>query len=182
MKAFLYYILAFIVFALCGICADQWRREFKLNRRIDELTAMLVAENKLRIEFEEKAFRFEKEIARISHLRAETEAALLDATEKIMLMTEDQSARGYSIALWMNEATLVKSELAAYKQLAGKGTDAIKDRNTEVSVQNEAIEKANASLRQLVSERDELIGKLNARTKEFNELVDKYNKLAKERS
>ena len=182
MKTFLYWLLVLIVLGLCGVCADQWRREFKLHRRIDELTEMLIAENKLRIEFEEKAQRFEQEISRISHLRTEIEAALLDATEKVQMLTEDQKGRGYSLALWMKEATLLKSEVDAFKQLAGKGTDAIKDRNTEVSAQNEAIEKANANLRLLVGERDDLINKLNARTKEFNELVEKYNKLAKERS
>lgn len=181
MKAFLFFLLALIVLGLCGICVVQWQREFVLNARIDEITAQLIAENKLRIQFEEKAMRYEQEIARISTLRAETEAALLDATEQVQLLTADQSARGFSIAVLMNETVAAKSELAAYQQLAGKGTEAIKDRNTEVSAQNAAIEKANAALKQLASERDSAITKLNARTQEFNELVEKYNKLAKER-
>lgn len=181
MKALLYSLLAIIVLGLCGVCVVQWQREFLLNAKIKELTDQLIAENKLRIEFEEKAFRFEQEIARITQLRNETEAALLEATEQVKLLTEDQTARGYSIAVLMNEAMSTAHELAAYKQLAEKGGDALKDRNTEVSEQNSAIEKANASLRQLVSERDDLINKLNARTREFNELVEKYNKLAKER-
>ena len=36
-------------------------------------------------------------------------------------------------------------------------------------------------LKQVAAERDAAIEKLNARTKEFNELVEKYNKLAKSR-
>jgi len=181
MKAILYSLLAIIVLGLCGVCGVQWQREFLLNAKIKELTDQLIAENKLRIEFEEKAFRFEQEIARITQLRNETEAALLEATEQVKLLTEDQTARGYSIAVLMREVVMTSRELDSYKQQAGKGTDALKDRNTEVTAQNAAIEKANASMRQLASERDDLIDKLNTRTREFNELVEKYNKLAKER-
>lgn len=180
MKVFLFSLLAVLTLGLCGICLIQWQREFILNATIDELIHQLIAENKIRIEFEEKAFRFEQEITRLTNLRAETERALLDATEKLQQITVDQSARGFSIALLMNEAMAAATELSAYKQLAGKGTDAVKDRNNVVTAQNAAIEKANAALKQLSGERNDLILKLNARTQEFNELVEKYNKLGKQ--
>lgn len=181
MKRFLFILLGFITLGLCGVCVVQWQREFLLNARIDEITQQLIAENKLRIEFEEKAMRFEQEIARLTTLRAETEAALLDATEQVQLLNDDQRARGYSIAVLMNETVKATAELDAYKQLAGEGTDALKGRNSEVTAQNAAIEKANANIKQLVEERDSAITKLNARVQEYNELVEKYNKLAKER-
>jgi hypothetical protein len=57
----------------------------------------------------------------------------------------------------------------------------LKDHNAAVTAQNSAIEKQNALLKQLANERDTAIEKLNARTREFNELVEKYNKLGKER-
>lgn len=179
MKAFLFSLLTLIVLGLCGICAVQWQREFVLNARIDDLTAQLIAENELRIEAEEKGQRLEQEIARLTTLRNETEAALLDATEQVQLLTVDQTSRGFSLALWMNDARTAKAELAAYKKLAGAGTDALKDRNSEVSAQNSAIEQANATLKQLTAERDSAITKLNDQVKEYNQLVEKYNKLAK---
>lgn len=179
MKAFLITLLGVLTLGLCGICLVQWQREFILNAKIDELIHQLIAENKIRLEFEEKAFRFEQEIARLTTLRAETEAALLDATEKLQQQTLDQSARGFSIAVLMNEVMVATTELSAYKQLAGKGTDAVKDRNQIVGAQNAAIEKANTTIKHLATERDEVIVKLNARTQEFNELVEKYNKLSK---
>jgi uncharacterized protein YdcH (DUF465 family) len=43
------------------------------------------------------------------------------------------------------------------------------------------MEKQNELLKQLVQERNDAIAKLNARTREFNELVEKYNKLTKSR-
>ena len=63
----------------------------------------------------------------------------------------------------------------------GKGTEALKDHNTAVTAQNATIAKQNDLLKQLAAERNTAIEKLNARTKEFNELVEKYNKLAKSR-
>ncbi len=181
MKRFLIVLLIMISLGLCGLCTLQWLREFALRARIEEITQQLIAENKLRIEFEEKSIRFEEEIKRITQLRAETEAALLVATEEVQQRTADQTARGYSIAVLMNELIAKGSALGSASQLAAKTTDAIKDRNAEVTAQNAAIEKANAQLKQLASERDAAILQLNARTKEFNELVEKYNQLAKQR-
>ncbi|MDZ4288464.1 MAG: hypothetical protein U0984_10930 [Prosthecobacter sp.] len=180
MKLFLTLLLVFIALGLCGICVVQWRREAQLNAVIEERTRQLIAENKLRQEWEEKANRFEKEIARLTILRAETEAALLAATEEIQHRTADQSARGFSISVLMNELIAHGGELKSYKQLAGQGTDALKQRNDEIAAQNAAIEKQNAQLKQLLTERDSAITQLNTRTREFNELVEKYNKLSKQ--
>jgi chromosome segregation ATPase len=180
MKRVLIILLVLISLGLCAISVEQWRREARLNAIITERTRQLEEEHKKRIEFEEKADRFEKEIQRLTVLRAETEAALLEATEELRDRIADQSARGQSIAVLMNEVITSQSELAAYKDLAGAGTDAIKERNAAVAAQNAAIEKQNAQLKQLAAERDNAINQLNARTREFNELVERYNKLAKQ--
>lgn len=179
MKLFLTLLLVLITFGLCGICVVQWKREAQLNALVEERTRQLIAENKLRIDTEEKAARFEKEIARLTILRAETENALLAATEEIQQRTADQSARGFSISVLMNELIAHGGELTSYKQLAGQGSDALKGRNEEVAAQNAAIEKQNALLKQLLTERDNAITQLNTRTREFNDLVEKYNKLSK---
>jgi hypothetical protein len=181
MKAFLVILLILISLGLCVVSGVQWTREARLNRIIEERTRQLVEENKQRTEFEEKADRYEKEIARVTALRGETEAALLAATEEIQQRTADQAARGFSISVLMNEIIAHGGELSTYKQMAGKGTDVLKQRNEEIAAQNAAIEKQNAQLKQLAAERDDAITQLNARTREFNELVEKYNKLAKER-
>jgi uncharacterized coiled-coil DUF342 family protein len=78
-----------------------------------------------------------------------------------------------------SEQLRAAAELAALRDLAGQGAEAVRDRNNLVSEQNSAIEKANAELRRLAGERDDAIRRLNDRTREFNELVEKYNELAK---
>ena len=78
-----------------------------------------------------------------------------------------------------NEHLRAAAETAALRDLAGQGAEAARARNSLVSEQNNAIEKANTLLRQLAGERDTAIRDLNNRTREFNELVEKYNELAK---
>ncbi|MCX6855797.1 MAG: hypothetical protein NTV80_12930 [Verrucomicrobia bacterium] len=179
MKRFLLALIVLFSLGLCVVCVLQWQREALLRERIVDLVKQLEAENKLRFVAEQKVHEYGQEIERLEGLRAEIESKLLDATEDLRDRTVDQTARGYSIAVIMNEALRASSDLEAYQQLAGKGTDALKKRNSEVNAQNEAIEKANAAIKQLASERDEAITKLNARIQEFNELAEKYNKLSK---
>lgn len=176
MKRALITLLVLISLALCGICVFQWQREFRLRATIEKLSNLLIAENKARVAAEEKVEQYGREIERLNTLRQEIEVRLLDATERIQLLTDDQSARGYSIAVLMNEAIRAGNELESYKRLAGQGSDALKKHNDTVAAQNSAIEKANAQLKQLVKERDDAITQLNARTQEYNELVQKYNK------
>ncbi|HCN77639.1 MAG TPA: hypothetical protein DIT13_10660 [Verrucomicrobiales bacterium] len=179
MKRFLLSLLVLITLGLCAVCALQWQREHRLRARISDLTRQLAEENKRRVEFEEKAMRYEQEIARVTTLRAQTEAALLEATETLQQTASDQMARGHSIAVLSSELLRARAESAALRELASQGTSAIQQRNETVAGQNAAIEKANARLRELAKERDDAIQQLNARTREFNALVEKYNALAK---
>lgn len=181
MKRVLLALLVLISLSLCGICVVQWQREARLRARITDLVKQLEAENKLRVQAEQKVEEYGREIERLNSLRAEIESKLLTTTEELRDRTADQTARGFSIAVIMNETIRTSSELEAIEKLAGKGTEAIKQRNAEVTAQNAAIEKANVQIKQLVSERDEAITKLNARILEFNELTEKYNKLGKSR-
>lgn len=176
MKRVLITLLALIALGLCAICIRQWKLEHDLRFNIAELRALLIAENKKRVEAEEKVEQYGLEIERLNGLRKDIEARLLETTEEMELRTHDQGSRGYSIAVLMNETIRSTNDLEAYKRLAGQGSDALKKHNDTVAAQNSAIEKANAQMRQLVRERDEAIEKLNARTQEFNELVQKYIK------
>lgn len=176
MKRFLLLLLVLISLGLCGVSLLQWQRESKMLARITDLVNDLEAENKKRVQAEQKVHEYGQEIERLEGLREEIESRLLSMTEELRDRTLDQSARGFSIAVIMNEAIRTGSELAALKQVAGQGTEAIQKRNAEVTAQNAAIEKANQQIQQLLNERDDAIQKLNTRTREFNELVEKYNK------
>jgi chromosome segregation ATPase len=179
MKRLLNTLLVIISLGLCAVCLVQWQRETRLRGHIGDLVKRLEAENGLRIDAERKVRLYEKEIARLTELRAEVEAKLLEVTREYNDLSKDSVARGITIAIYMRELMQLQRGLEATQLAFGKGSEAIKNHNSVVASQNSAMEKQNELLKQLVEERNDAISKLNARTREFNELVEKYNKLAK---
>lgn len=179
MKKTLTVLLLLSALALCGLSVVQWLREAELRAEIQSLTLQLQAETQLRIETQEKAAAFELEIARLTQLRADTEAKLLAVTEELTLTQTDQLQRGVSIALLANEYAQARSQAQLAEQRLAETTAAIANRNEDVTGQNTAITTANERLKKLTAERDNAIAELNARTKAFNDLVTKYNKLVK---
>jgi chromosome segregation ATPase len=179
LKKTLTILLLLAALALCGLSVVQWLREAELRAEIQSLTLQLQAETQLRIETQEKAAAFELEIARLTQLRADTEAKLLAVTEELTLTQTDQLQRGVSIALLANEVAQARSQAQLAEQRLAETTAAIANRNEDVTGQNTAITTANERLKKLTAERDTAIAELNARTKAFNDLVTKYNKLVK---
>ena len=179
MKKTLTVLLLVSALALCGLSVVQWLREAELRAEFQALTLQLQAETLLRIETQEKAAAFELEIARLTQLRADTEAKLLAVTEELTLTQTDQLQRGVSIALLANAFAQARSQAQLAEQRLAETTAAIANRNEDVTGQNTAITTANERLKKLTAERDTAIAELNARTKAFNDLVTKYNKLAK---
>lgn len=181
MKRLLNTLLVIVSLGLCAVCVVQWVREDRLRGHLLDLTKQLEAENTARVEAERKAAEYEKEIERLTILRAEVEAKLLTATEELNAMGADSVARGLTLAFFLKDLVETQAKLAAVEATLAQGTEALKDHNTSVTAQNTTIQKQNDLLKQLVSERDSAIEKLNTRTRELNELVEKYNKLAKSR-
>lgn len=178
-KKALTFSLLLAALALCGVSVAQWLREAAFREEIASLTANLQAENALRVAAEEKAAAFEQEIARLTQLRADTEARLLEVTDELTQTQADQLHRGLSIAVLASELTQSRSRAALAEKRLAEAAAAMAERGTGVDAQNEAITTANARLKALTAERDQAIAELNARSKAYNELVTKYNKLVK---
>jgi chromosome segregation ATPase len=172
-------LLLLAALALCGVSVAQWLREAEFRGEIASLTSQLQAENQLRVETEEKAAAFELEIARLSQLRADTEARLHEVTDELTLTRTDQLQRGVSIAILSSELAQSRAKAEAAEKRLAETAAAIAGRNTDVAGQNSAITTANERLKQLAAERDKAIAELNARTQAYNDLVARYNKIAK---
>ncbi|MBL9116715.1 MAG: hypothetical protein JNJ83_17035 [Verrucomicrobiaceae bacterium] len=179
MKSLLQGLLVIISLGLCAVCVVQWTLEAKLRDHITGLNKQLVSENDARIEAERKNAEYVREIERLETLRAEANARLNEALEELSLGVCVEYGHRYALALAEGDLAAAKSETAAALKQLGSEVGNIKDFNANVQAQNEAIEKQNALLKKLAAERDDAISKLNARTKEFNELADKYNKLVR---
>ncbi|MGV3662822.1 MAG: hypothetical protein ACO1TE_21740 [Prosthecobacter sp.] len=181
MKRLLIFLLVLVSLGLCAVSVEQWRREARLRAAIEDLIKKLQAENLAKVEALRKVREYEREIERINALRAEVEAKLVEITREFNDLTTDNVARGITIAIYMLELNHSQLGHEAARIALGQGTNAIQDRNAQVAGQNDTIQKQNVMLRELAQERDSAISKLNARTRELNEVVEKYNKLAKER-
>ncbi len=181
MKRLLITLLILISLGLCAVCVVQWQREDRYRGHIADLVKRLEAENRAKVEALRKVREYEKEIARLTEIRAEVEAKLVEVTRDYNDLSADSVARGITIAIYMREFMQAQAGFEAAQLALGQGGEAIKERNTAVTEQNDAIARQNELLKQVAGERDDAIAKLNARTREFNELVEKYNKLAKER-
>ncbi len=181
MKRLLTTLLVLITLGLCVVCVVQWQREARLRGHIQDLVQRLEAENTARIEAERKVKEYEQEIERLTELRAEVEAKLVEVTRDYNDLSADSVARGLTLAIYMRELVQTQARLAAAQSALGQGGVVMKEHHAAVTAQNRAIEKQNELLQQLARERDAAIEKLNVRTREFNELVEKYHKLSKPR-
>ena len=152
MKRLLTTLLVVIALGLCAVCIVQWQREARLRGHITELVKRLEAENALRIKAERKVREYEKEIARLTELRAEVEAKLVEVTREYNDLSRDSVARGITIAVYMRELMQTQANFATAQSALGQGSNVMKEHNAAVTAQNSAIEKQNELLKQLARE------------------------------
>lgn len=138
-------LLMISVVALSALCVAQWVREADVRGRLRE--AQQQHGEAVAALAGEKGRREtqEREVVRLTKLQQETAEALRLAEAKT-------------------------AELAAQPAV---DPAAVAQRNAEVTAQNEAMARQNDQLKKLTAERDDLVRRLNERTKEWNELVRK---------
>jgi len=135
-------LLLGVTLALCGLCIAQWFRESTLRHRLDDARTQITAEVAAHHETTKKLSALENEIARISQLRADTEAKLLEVTDAL---TDAQSRLTQTAA-------------------------AVADHNDLVQAHNDALTEANQRLQRVTAERDHALQELNQRTRAYNDL------------
>jgi|GEM_PF-492908 chromosome segregation ATPase len=179
MKRLLVILVLASLCALSMLCVAQWRREFVLRSQIAELMQRWTQENRARVEAEQTVAQYAREIERLTALRNQLEEQMLRLTEEVDGRRADQSARGFSIAVLMNE--LIAQQVRAGE--LGRRLDSAMQRLQQLQNQAQSVaqkggsslRQANDSLRQLAAQRDEAIAKLNERTRQYNDLVRRYN-------
>jgi hypothetical protein len=73
--------LLLVSLGLCGVSVAQWRREAVFRQRLAEAAGQVQVESAARLEAARKAGAFEKEIARLTQLRGDVEAKLIETSE-----------------------------------------------------------------------------------------------------
>lgn len=171
-------VLIAISLGLSLLVVVQWTRESSLRKELSGMDVRLISSEAETSDLKDKVRSWGEEITRLTELNKTAESKAEEQKQEIARLTGILQARDAA------EAT------ASASASPGGPTDVaatLKARNEEVIRQNEAttklneaVTRQNASLQKLVRERDDLVDKLNARTRELNELTLKYNKLAKQ--
>jgi chromosome segregation ATPase len=178
-KRFLAVSLMGVTLALCAVCVAQWAREAFFRGRINELERDVAGQGRLRAEAVAQAEVFTKEIERLTTLRADTEARLLEMTARVQAMEQEQGLRDEKRDALESEVQQLRAEGVAAREVLARSTAAVASQNNAVEEHNAIIEKASTQLKKVTAERDEAIEKLNARTRAYNELVNAQRKTAR---
>jgi chromosome segregation ATPase len=168
-----------VTLALCALCVAQWAREASFRARMNELERDLVGQGRLRSEAVAQAEVFTQEIERLTTLRADTEARLLEMTARVQELEQANRPRDEKLAALESEVTQLRDEAGAAREALARSTAAVAGQNSAVEEHNAIIEKASTQLKKVTAERDEAIEKLNARTRAYNELVNAQRKTAR---
>ncbi len=163
-----------VVPALCGLSLVQWKRESELRGVVAGVHEQLRSEKEAKTKAEEGLKVLEQENARLTRLREDTETKLLEVTETLRRTQEDQLGRGTSIIVLTNEMLEAQARADALEGALRRAREQL--------VANDAVEPlalANERLKKLTAERDAAIREANERTRAYNELAAKYNRLVR---
>lgn len=159
-------VLIILSLGLCGLAAYQWTRETTFRKRIEELNKSVVDLKVVQNEAENKATRYQNELANVEKARAD-------------IVSENRTNK-----LRLGRLELEISKLGAnYLQATNLVTvfsNAVVQGNQNILIQNESIKKLNEEFKKLADDRNDLIKKYNALAEDSQKTVLEYNKLAKQ--
>jgi chromosome segregation ATPase len=149
--------------ALCVLVVAQWTQDSKLRRKLSGMDEKIMVAEATASDLQDKVRMWEAEIARL------TENSKTAATREEEQKKEIERLNGILKERDAAQTTSVPDDYAVN----------LKNLGEEINKRNESITKLNTSIQKVMKERDDFADRLNARTREFNELTAKYNKLAK---
>lgn len=159
-------LLITMALALCGLCAWQWYFQTVQRNRIDKLDQTVY----------KQAGEIQSDTNSIASMDAEIAGQQARITDlKQTVMSNDQSilTQKREILRLQFSADALSNEIAQYQSLTNLLTGKLKEAYDGIKKQNDAISN-------LVSERDEFVGKYNESVKGRNDVVEKYNDLVRQ--
>jgi chromosome segregation ATPase len=159
-------LLIVLALALCGLCAWQWYEQTLQRIEIGTLNR-LVYDRNMSIQ------GYTNSIDTLNHQVAQMDSRLTDlkaaaATNEVIIVTQKAEIARLEFAN-LN----LTNELTQYKA----AVDTLEAKLKEAYA---GIDKQNGAITNLVAQRDELVTKLNREVKDRNDIVAKYNELAKQ--
>ena len=166
MKRFHQNLLIVLAACLCALCAYQWRVQSAQRAEIDALAqagiekdAMLRASSNAIATADHQIARMDEEIAGLKSTVASNEQFIV--------------ARDRELRRLQGVEKEFTDRLDRYRQ-------AVETLEARLREAYDGIKKQNATLLQVVAQRDEVVSKLNASTEDRNAVAAKYNDLVKD--
>ena len=164
MKNFHQNLLIILASALCALCAFQWHSQTRQRNQIESLN-QLVNDKNLAIRDATNS------LAILNHQVAQMDARITEL--KGTVETNEQL-----VAVQRREMNRLQATDESLTNRIAEYQDAVDSLEAKLKEAYAGIRKQNASLAELVAQRDEFVKKYNDSVKERNEIVAKYNDLA----
>ena len=164
MKNFQQNLLVAVAICLCGLCAYQWYYQTLQRSQVQTLN-QLVYQKSVAVRDATNS------IATLNHQVAEMDAHLTELrgtvkTNEVIILDQKEQLTRLQTA---NGA--LTNKIAQYKDAVGTLTNRLAEAYA-------GVEKQNAALKELTSQRNEFVKKYNDEVKDRNDVVAKYNELA----
>ena len=164
MKNFQQNLLITLALGLCGLCAWQWYAQTQQRNQIDGLNR-LVYEKSLAIR------DYTNSIATLNHQIGEMDLRITELKGTVKTNEELLTIRNRELNQLRTTNESLTNQIVEYKE----GVAALQ---TKLKEAYDDIKKQNASLQELLAQRDEFVRKYNDSVKDRNDIVAKYNDLA----
>jgi chromosome segregation ATPase len=166
MKNFQQNLLIVLALALCGLCAWQWHGQTVQRAEIETLNRLVYDRNAAIQGYTNSIAMLNQ---RVNQLDARlTEMKVAAATNEDLIASQKTE-----ITQLQFENASFTNEIVQYKA----GVDALEAKLKEAYA---GIDKQNATITNLISQRNEMVQKYNDEVKDRNDVVSKYNDLAKQ--
>ena len=159
-------ILILLSLGLCGLAAYQWTRETTFRKGIETLRQTNVVLMTLQNEAENKATRYQSELADVEKKRAD-------------IVAENRTNK-FRLGKLELEVSKFEANLNYSSNLVDAFSNAVQNANQNIRIQNQSISNLNSEFKKLAEDRNEVIKKYNALAQDQQKTVEEYNKLAKQ--
>jgi chromosome segregation ATPase len=166
MKNFQSNLLIVLALALCTLCAFQWYEQTIQRNEITTLDGMVYDKN---VAFQNAT----NSLATLNHQVEQMDARLTEM--KVAAATNEQLVvvQKVEIAQLQFIGANLTNEIVQYKAAVDTLTAKLKEAYASLELQNSTVTN-------LVSQRDDVVKKLNDEVKDRNDVVAKYNNLVKQ--
>ncbi len=163
MKRFQENLLIVLALSLCGLCVYQWYGQTAQRTQIESLSRTVFDKNVAIQGYTNSMATMDRRIAQMDARITELKAAV--QTNEMVVATQQRE---------LTELKIAKESLARQAEQYQKAVGTLEDKLAEAY---DGIKKQNQAFKELVTQRDEFVAKLNENTKERNDVVRQYNEL-----